>query len=54
MGDFALLGWVVPAGADAISATVALYALAEAPDQIPAEALAVYDKAAAGLERAAA
>ena len=54
MGDFALLGWVVPQGPDAISATVALYALAEAPEEIPAETRAVYDKAALALEQAAA
>jgi len=53
MGDFALLGWVVPHGKDAISATVALYALVEAPDEVPAETQAVYDKAAQGLEQAA-
>ncbi|HEV2673538.1 MAG TPA: Rieske 2Fe-2S domain-containing protein [Aliidongia sp.] len=53
MGDFALLGWVVPQGADAIRATVALYALAEAPDEIPIETQARYDKAAQGLARAA-
>jgi hypothetical protein len=54
LGDFALLGWVVPDGADAISATVALYALAEAPDQVPADTQALYDKAAKALEQAAA
>lgn len=53
LGDFALLGWVVPQGADAINATVALYALAEAPDEIPADALAIYERAAKGLEQAA-
>jgi hypothetical protein len=53
MGDFALLGWVVPHGPDAIDATVALYALAEAPDEIPGETKAIYDKAAQALERAA-
>jgi len=53
IGDFALLGWIVPHGPDAIEATVALYALAEAPGEIPAETYARYDKAAQGLERAA-
>lgn len=53
MGDFALLGWVVPHGPTSIRATVALYALAEAPDEIPAETRARYDKAARALERAA-
>ena len=53
IGDFALLGWVVPHGPDAILATVALYALAEAPDAIPAETRALYDKAAQGLDQAA-
>ena len=52
-GDFALLGWVVPHGPDAIDATVALYALAEAPDEIPGETKAIYDKAAQALEQAA-
>jgi nitrite reductase/ring-hydroxylating ferredoxin subunit len=54
LGDFALIGWVVPQGVDAIGATVALYALAEAPDEIPAETRARYDEAAEALERAAA
>jgi nitrite reductase/ring-hydroxylating ferredoxin subunit len=53
MGDFALLGWVVPHGAEAIRATVALYALAEAPDEIPAETRARYERAAEGLRQAA-
>jgi hypothetical protein len=51
-GDFALLGWVVPQGPDAINATVALYALAEAPDETPAETQALYDKAATALQAA--
>lgn len=54
MGDFALLGWVVPQGSNAINATVALYALAEAPEEVPAETKAAYDRAAAALARAAA
>jgi nitrite reductase/ring-hydroxylating ferredoxin subunit len=53
LGDFALLGWVVPHGPDAIDATVALYALADAPDEIPDETTAIYDKAAQALEQAA-
>ncbi|GGF23562.1 hypothetical protein GCM10011611_32060 [Aliidongia dinghuensis] len=53
MGDFALLGWVVPHGPDRIRATVALYALAGAPDEIPAETRARYDRAAQGLAQAA-
>lgn len=53
MGDFALLGWIVPHGPAAIRATVALYALAEAPDEIPAETRTRYDKAARALEQAA-
>jgi len=54
LDDFALLGWVVPQGSDAICATVALYALAEAPDEIPAATLARYDQAAKALKQAAA
>ena len=53
LGDFALLGWVVPHGKTAVEATVALYALPEAPDAVPAEVQARYDAAAEGLEQAA-
>ncbi len=53
IGDFALLGWVVPHGRDMISATVALYALPEAPEQVSAEAQARYDAASQALQQAA-
>jgi nitrite reductase/ring-hydroxylating ferredoxin subunit len=53
-GDFALLGWVVPQGPDAVTATVALYSLAEAPDEIPTDTRAAYDQAARALQAAAA
>jgi hypothetical protein len=46
--DFALLGWIVPDGAAAVRARVALYGVADADDP-PAEIRALYDKAAEAL-----
>jgi hypothetical protein len=51
--DFAILAWVLPAGAERVQIRIALYALPDAPEQVPDEVADIYRRMTSGLVQAA-